>query len=128
MRDLVEELCDVLGFQPDLSLDAPLEAVSEDLADDVVLAAREALTNVARHARAERVRVAVTLTDAEIVLVVEDNGVGIGAAKRRSGLINLYERARRHGGTCRVTAAPDGGTCVEWRGRLVFDPVTAPAR
>ena len=116
---LIEEITDVLDFAPDLRIAGKLDEVDEDLADDVVLAAREALTNVARHAQAHHVVVTVSTTgDGWLRLEVRDDGIGIGAAERRSGLINLYERARRHGGTCRVSPAPGGGTALEWTARL----------
>jgi len=119
MAELVEEITEILEAPPELTLAGALDGVDEDLADDVVLAGREALTNVARHARAHAVSVTLATTDdGWLRLEVRDDGVGIGVAERRSGLINLYERARRHGGTCRVSPAPGGGTQVEWRARL----------
>jgi signal transduction histidine kinase len=119
ITELVEEITEILDAKPQLTISGPLDQVSDDLADDVVLAGREALTNVARHARAHTVAVTLATTDdGWLRLEVRDDGVGIGAAERRSGLINLYERARRHGGTCRVSSAPGGGTQIEWRARL----------
>ena len=119
MAELVEEITEILEAPPALTLAGALDGVDEDLADDVVLAGREALTNVARHARAHAVSVTLATTDdGWLRLEVSDDGVGIGVSERRSGLINLYERARRHGGTCRVSPAPGGGTQLEWRARL----------
>jgi signal transduction histidine kinase len=118
LRELAAELSEVLGYEPLLHLDDPLDDISDDLADDLVAAAREVLTNVARHARAQHVEVIVRLTETDITLEVIDDGVGIGNAVRRSGLTNLHERALRHGGTCIATAAPDGGTHVTWTALL----------
>ncbi len=119
MTELVDEITEILESAPELTFCGELDEVDDDLADDVVLAGREALTNVARHARAHAVAVTLgTTDDGWLRLEVRDDGVGIGATERRSGLINLYERARRHGGTCRVSPAPGGGTQLEWRARL----------
>jgi signal transduction histidine kinase len=118
LRELVAELTEVLGFEPRLRIDDPLDEVSDDVADDLVSAAREAITNVARHAQARHVEVTITLTDSDITLEVVDDGIGIGNALRRSGLTNLYERALRHGGSCAATAAPGGGTHVTWTASL----------
>jgi len=129
-EELVEEIGEILDFAPEVHLDGKLDDVGDDLADDLLLAAREALTNVARHARARHVAVTVATTpDGWLRLEVRDDGVGIGPAERRSGLINLYERARRHGGACRVSPAPGGGTSVEWSARLQpgAEPANDPA-
>jgi signal transduction histidine kinase len=114
LRQLAGELTGVLGYAPELCIDEPLDNVPDDVADDLVAAAREAVSNVARHARARRVGVSVRLTDAGVMLEVSDDGIGIGDADRRSGLTNLCERARRHGGTCTIGPAAGGGTHVVW--------------
>jgi signal transduction histidine kinase len=112
--ELTAELAEILGFEPQLQLAPSLDAVPEEIARDVLAAVREAITNVARHASASQAEVSVTVTDSDVVLEVRDDGVGIGAAGRRSGLTNLAERATNHGGSCRVTAMSDGGTLVVW--------------
>ncbi|MFF7409454.1 ATP-binding protein [Streptomyces lydicus] len=84
------------------------------LADDVVAVLGEALSNVARHARADAADVALRVRDRRLTLTVEDDGVGIGAGGRRSGLRNLAERARRAGGGMSVEAPAEGGTRLAW--------------
>jgi signal transduction histidine kinase len=111
---LVAELTEVLGFEPKLRLAPALDTVPEGIATDVAAAVREAITNVARHASASEAEITVTVTDSDVVLEVRDDGVGIGEAGRRSGLTNLAERASSHGGSCRVSAVPGGGTLVVW--------------
>jgi len=49
-----------------------------------------------------------------LVLVVRDNGVGLGEPGPRSGLANLAQRAGALGGTLRLMAAPAGGTELTW--------------
>lgn len=76
---------------------------------------REALSNVARHARASTVDVALEV-GSDIVLRVADDGVGIPREQiRRSGLRNLSERAAALGGAMRVFSPRTGGTVLEWR-------------
>ena len=55
-----------------------------------------------------------------LTLRVIDNGIGIGPATRRSGLLNLANRAEELGGEMQVTAAEGGGTELEWR--VPLDP------
>jgi signal transduction histidine kinase len=127
LRQLTSELAEVLGFPPRLQVDDQLDAVPDDIADDLVAAAREAVSNVARHAHATCAEVTVTLTGSDLMLEVQDNGVGIGDAARRSGLTNLCERARRHGGSCAIGPGADGGTHIVWSAPLAVLPQSSTA-
>ena len=60
---------------------------------------REALSNVARHAEAQRVEITLETGD-EVVLTVRDDGRGVPAGAVHSGLLNMRERAEQLGGTC----------------------------
>ncbi len=119
LRELTSELADVLCFEPRLQLDEPLDVVPDEIADDLLAAAREAITNIARHATARHAAVSVAVTGSDVVLEVFDDGVGIGNAVRRSGLQNLSERALRHGGSCAADPLPGGGTRVTWTASLI---------
>src|SRR5947208_12391269 len=64
---------------------------------------QEALTNAARHARAGRVRVALTAIGGELRLEIEDDGVGLavrngGKPPTGTGLVGIRERLRALGG------------------------------
>ena len=73
----------------------------------------EALTNVTRHAKAERCTVRLTVTDAELVVEVVDDGIGIEpSAEVGVGLVSLRERAAELGGRSEVVCPPEGGTIV----------------
>src|SRR5499427_2231678 len=113
--EIVDEMTDSLGYPPGLRMAGQLDTrVSGSIAEQMLAALREALANVAKHARASRVDVAVEAGH-DIVLTVRDNGVGLGKPTRRSGLANLAERATELGGTMRATAAEVGGTELEWQ-------------
>ena len=73
---------------------------------------------MARHAHATAVDVTVTATgDGEIVLLVDDDGVGSDSFEREGGhgVANLQERARMLGGDASITKRSPHGTRVEWR-------------
>jgi PAS domain S-box-containing protein len=76
---------------------------------------QEALNNVAKHARAQSVNVLLEQRGETLVLVVEDDGVGIplsGAGTTMMGLQSMRERATAVGGTVEIEPTPDGGITV----------------
>ncbi|MER5336148.1 GAF domain-containing sensor histidine kinase [Micromonospora sp. NPDC002717] len=73
----------------------------------------EAMTNVVRHARASRCRVAMSLEDGRLRLEVTDDGCGLLVPHRDGvGLSSMRERADELGGTVTVGPRPGGGTRV----------------
>jgi PAS domain S-box-containing protein len=79
--------------------------------------AQEALTNVARHSRATSVDVILERHGDQVVLIVEDNGVGFDPARTTSqrrgfGLLGMQERAALVGGTLQIESQPGKGTTV----------------
>ncbi|WP_369186049.1 GAF domain-containing protein [Streptomyces sp. Y1] len=115
----VEHAQAVLGFPPRLSMEGLLDTdVPAEVAEHVVAVLGEALSNAARHARADRVEVVLQATGTQVVLTVQDNGVGIPEQGRRSGLRNLAERAQALGGVFEVTAPVGGGTRLLWSAPL----------
>jgi signal transduction histidine kinase len=116
---ITEEMTRALGFAPWLRMDGRLDArVPGPVAEEMLAALREGLSNVARHAGASQVDVSVE-TGSHLVLAVRDNGRGMTEPGPRSGLANLAQRAGRLGGTLRVTGEEGGGTALVWRVPLV---------
>ena len=77
---------------------------------------QEALTNVARHAGAQRVTVRLVATPERVQLVVEDDGRGFDASEvpeDRHGLLGMRERAEMLGGALEVRSGPGAGTRIE---------------
>ena len=118
---LVEETTPPLGFAPSLRLGAGLGGdIPSEVAEQALAALREALSNAARHAAATQVDVTVDLSaDRMLTVQVTDNGTGIPANGRRSGLRNLARRADKLGGELVLGPADPGasppGTRLEWR-------------
>ncbi|MEU6031490.1 GAF domain-containing protein [Streptomyces tauricus] len=105
----------VLGFAPSLRMEGLVDTqVAKETADHVVAVLSEALTNIARHARATRAAVVLETDGREVRLTVSDNGVGIPPEGRRSGLRNMAERAEQLGGELRLSSPDGGGTTLVW--------------
>jgi len=96
------------------------ERVHGFLASDVVAVVREALANAARHAHASTVEVRLTAGDSDVLLEVQDDGVGIRPdPSRRSGTANLASRARARGGSFSIAPVSEGGgTLLSWSAPL----------
>jgi signal transduction histidine kinase len=113
--DLVESSRGHLGFMPGLRMEGQIDnQVPDEVAEQLLAVLREALSNVVRHAKASRANVAVEVTGDGLTLIVQDNGVGIPAEGRRSGLRNLEERATRLGGTFEISSPEGGGARLRW--------------
>ena len=111
---LITDLTDMLGFAPQVSVRGELDRLPPQLVSDALAVVREALSNVARHAGADRAEVSVEC-GAALVITVRDNGSGMAPGVRRSGLGNLSERALRRGGSLVVRPATPVGTELHWQ-------------
>ncbi len=117
-----------LGFKPAHRFLGAIDSMVGDLTGKNLIAAlREALSNAFRHAEASRIEVVVdagvTLPDgsAGVRLSVADDGIGLPAGGRRSGLRNLARRAESLGGAswCGPGIGEGGdGTTVVWEAPL----------
>jgi signal transduction histidine kinase len=115
----VGEAAPLLGFAPGVRMEGLVDTdVPREIADQVIAVLSEALTNIARHARAGRADVVLQTDGREVRLTVSDDGVGIPEDGRRSGLSNMAERARQFGGSLELNRPEGGGTELVWRAPL----------
>lgn len=104
-----------LGFEPEVRFTGPVDLVSGQVAVDALAVLQEALSNVARHARAHHTRVTVTASAHDLRLEVTDDGVGPGNDPHLGeGLSNMAERARSRGGNFTLAGGAGGGSHVTW--------------
>lgn len=95
--------------------------------------AQESLSNIRKHAQAQRVRVGLSYGAAEVTLMVEDDGIGFDSAARPApgsqggyGLFGMNERARVLGGEVQIESTPGWGTRV--RAVLPYQPASSLAQ
>jgi signal transduction histidine kinase len=103
-----------------LELPDPEPNMSEALSTAIYRIVRESLTNIFRHAHATDAGVAISLEGSDLIVRVNDNGVGIDPQQLQHpgslGLIGMRERALQLGGEISLFPVPQGGTTV----RAVF--------
>ena len=107
------EVANRVGTRLALELD-PGVRVSARTQEQLIRIVREAVTNAARHGRAETVKVALTNGDG-LTLLIADDGLGFEPDATNGlgfGLVSMTERAHALGGELRVVSAPAGGTAV----------------
>jgi signal transduction histidine kinase len=111
------------GTRHDLRTELLHERMDERFSPEIEASAyritQEALTNVAKHARATACRVYLQRLPHTILITVEDNGAGFDTAppdaairRRGIGLIGIRERVAQLRGTVRIESAAGKGTCV----------------
>jgi signal transduction histidine kinase len=83
---------------------------------ELLMAVKEALNNIVRHAGATEVEFRMVMADNSLEIEIADNGKGIQNENPsdRHGLKNLSARLQKLGGNCTVESRPDGGTIVKF--------------
>lgn len=126
LQGAIERHCDDFSERTGVEIDYLLEDLDKPGLDTGVETAayrlvQESLTNVARHAKAERVDIHVYRSDAgtvgdRLVLDIRDDGVGfdpvLARAKGRRGLEGMRERVELLGGTIELSSAPGTGVQI----------------
>ncbi len=115
LHGLVEDFGQRTGILAIAEVDPAAAAELTGRAADLVQLAREALSNVSRHAQAATCRVSLYRVEDGGVLEVDDDGRGFDAARATGtgqGLRNLRERAEGLGGRAEIHSTPGQGTRV----------------
>ena len=97
------------------------ERLPSDLEIVCFRVAQESVTNVLRHASAQRLRVIIARNGSHVRLAVRDDGRGFdapsaldsAAAQGHLGVVGMRERVRARGGTFQVASRPGQGTAIE---------------
>lgn len=116
IRWLVRDAAKRMGIKVNVQLGEGDPPLSKRASIALYRMVQEALTNVARHARATDVQVQMQQRNGEVVLSVRDNGVGFPKQptlrEGSYGLMGIRERAYMLGGNLEVENPPGGGGCV----------------
>jgi len=101
----------------DLDVEGVQRPVCAPVADEIAQIVREALANAVRHAKADRIDVAIRSRSDKLVITVTDDGLGLPSDVRESGhrpghygLIGMRERAAAMGGILAIRSDPNSGT------------------
>ncbi|MCB8928428.1 MAG: sensor histidine kinase, partial [Ardenticatenaceae bacterium] len=129
LQSQVQSFAERTGVKAEFVLNGRRQRVQSEIETIVFRIAQEALTNAAKHARAEQVTVTIGFADSLLNLEVRDNGRGFDpktvfeasdGGRQVWGLLGMQERVALVGGSCMVHSQPGQGTAVQ-----VTIPITA---
>lgn len=101
--------CRTAGLIAEWQVMGESPVLSQDVQMTLYRVVQEGLTNVRKHARASRVDVSLTYEAGQVVLQIEDNGIGAAAPGSGYGLIGIQERVALLGGRVVVDTGPMQG-------------------
>ena len=103
------------GVPATVQVNGVLDELTDVQRTSIYRVVQEALTNCARHAKARRVLVSVHAEENQVVVVIQDDGVGFEPSSRmRSGLglIGMQERVQELEGTLKIASERNKGTTL----------------
>jgi signal transduction histidine kinase/ligand-binding sensor domain-containing protein len=99
--------------------DLVARAIASKTRHHLLLAVREAVGNVLKHASAKQVKIEMRIDGDVLEVIVEDDGVGFDTSRPagvgHDGLSNMTRRMREAGGMIRLESTPGKGTCLTFR-------------
>jgi signal transduction histidine kinase/ligand-binding sensor domain-containing protein len=106
-----------IRYRLDVPAQLPSTSLPPDVRHNLFLSAKEAITNIVRHAGATAVHIRLQLAPHHLVLEIVDDGCGLAGmdpkrAQTRNGLRNMRKRMEEIGGVCTFSPAPVKGTVV----------------
>ena len=117
VRTIVEDTAARANLSLDLSITDKLPSLSPDVEQCVYRVAQEAVTNVAKHAKAKNLTVNLEFIEGKVTLIVRDDGVGFNIEKddkeSHVGLTGMRERAQLVGGDIIFISKPGEGTTIK---------------
>ncbi|MEW6440024.1 MAG: HAMP domain-containing protein [bacterium] len=127
-----QETYSAIGVEQEVSVRE--DEVPDPLKPVIYRITQEALTNVAKHSRADAVSLLLRKNGDAVELTIRDNGHGLSLATvapsdgagRGFGLTSMRERAELSGGSCTIRSDPGGGTVVHASWPLQEGPSPAP--
>jgi signal transduction histidine kinase len=113
----------------DIPVELPPIVLEGRLRHGLLLAVKETMNNVERHAQATEVEFRMAVADDQLEIVISDNGKGFDAKTkhRGNGLKNLPLRLAKLGGRYEIESSPGQGTTVTIGLRLSPPSATMPA-
>lgn len=118
LREALHRQAEMIKARYDLQVDCHMDtepSIALHTKEHIYWIAREALHNVIKHARADRVELALNATSDQIDLRISDDGIGFDTTREylgHLGLKSMFERTERIHGRLTITSQPHSGTTI----------------
>lgn len=91
--------------------------ISSRIRHNITMAAKEAVHNVIKYAKASQVTVRTSFEEKLLTVTIEDDGCGfdVSAQAAGNGLVNMRRRMENIGGNCRIESSPGAGTTIQFQ-------------
>ena len=116
IKNYSSELLSAKGISCALDID---EEISKKINNPIVrknilLIIKEAMNNIAKYSKADKVNISLLQQDKAILLCIADNGTGFSNADefRGNGLANMQQRSKDLGGSCMIISEPGKGVKI----------------
>ncbi len=117
LNNLSEEAAKRGRLELELVLPEQVPSLSPDVEQCIYRIAQEAIENVVNHANAKNLSVRLIVQNAQVLLVIKDDGMGANLAQSKQaghfGLSGMLERAEIVGGVLTISSQPGQGTCLQ---------------
>lgn len=116
MRRYASELFDEAGVQYNIELEEGIEEIKLVMQQrkDLYLLYKEAINNIAKHARSTKVSIDIRIMNQTIEMDIKDNGIGFlpGEAPHRNGMKTMHARVEKWNGTIKIDTIARQGTQI----------------
>jgi PAS domain S-box-containing protein len=118
LTQLCQQFQSTAGVQVNFQSHGPLGRYDRNVEITVYRIAQEALNNALKHARAQEINLQLTVDEDQLLLIVEDDGIGFSPEETQEqkgggmGLNNMQARASLVGGHLSIDSVPEHGTTV----------------
>lgn len=119
LEETINEAHKQHSYSIELHIQGDAQLLSRPVETMLVRALQESLRNIAKHARATNVSVTLSWLEDEVLLDIQDDGIGFepeeivaGESGNRMGLLTMEHRVERAGGTFALESTPGEGTSI----------------
>jgi signal transduction histidine kinase len=128
----VHEICDAAGLACTIATPDDDQAIPPPVSIALYRILQEALTNIVKYARAQKVDVDLGLGSDAVTLLIEDDGIGIAekapSNRLSHGIVGMRQRVKALHGTFSIGRRPEGGTLIEVNIPLERQPQESESR
>lgn len=128
LKQGIEQLLVEIQSKVELKIIYDVEEVSiqPSIENELFRVVQELLSNTLRHAKASELELYLNQSANQLVLRIQDDGVGFDTSKKKAGsygLLNVKERISSVGGTVKIVSIPNQGTSIEIKIPLIDNEV-----